>query len=178
MKKMNIKGFTSLESALIVIVVVLIAAVGWSVSNNQSKKDSNKTEPQTKKTEMAKDPIADQIVNLDKAPVASRPLIILAAKDNLAKCDQFMGPKAEPETKVEISQSNFVSLSVTGCETGNHQYLALENNAWKSIGSGQMTLDCETIDKYKIVSGSYIDGLNEANKTCTYQDGRSKPIPN
>ena len=178
MKKMNTKGFTTLETALIVIVVVLIGVVGWSVYGKQSKTDDKKPDMQTKNMQKAEDPVAKQIINLDKAPVASRPLIISIAKDNIEQCNKVEGPKTEPETKVIIAQSNFVALSVMRCETGNEKYLALENNTWKDVGGGAMGLDCETIDKYRIVAGSYIEGLNEANKTCTYSDGRTKNIPN
>jgi hypothetical protein len=178
MKKMNIKGFTTLETALIVIVVVLIGVVGWSVYGKKSKTDDKKPDMQTKNMQKSEDPVAKQIINLDKAPAASRPLIISIAKDNIEQCNKVEGPKTSPETKVIIAQSNFVGLSIMSCETGHQQYLALQNNTWKDIGGGQMGLDCETIDKYNIVAGSYIEGLNEANNSCSYTDGRTKPIPN
>jgi hypothetical protein len=179
MKKMANKGFSALETVLIVVVIGLIGFIGWYVYSQNHKKTTTKTVTvQTKTIKQTEDPVAKQIVNLDKAPQASRPLIISIAKDNIDQCNKVEGPKTSPETKVIIAQSNFVGLSIMSCETGHQQYLALQNNTWKDIGGGQMGLDCETIDKYNIVAGSYIEGLNEANNNCSYTDGRTKPIPN
>ena len=162
MKKLNNKGFTSIEALLILVIVAIIAVAGWLVWESKNKTNlslHNATQSQipTKVT------INIRKLTLSKAPISLKKSVLDHLKLAHPACinkdnnpiDET-GKLIDPDTALASA-----SASVGVCQEA--ELYAKVNENWTFIQETQFAYSCSLLEKYNIprdLNGSTDSCLN------------------
>lgn len=132
MKKLNQSGFSGIEIALTIIVIVLIGGSGYLVYQRQQDKKEQDTLQKQVNDQKKQNEEAKPIVNEDEEIL------------KVVNCD------GAEICKVQDKKDNLAWVQVGGETGGGNVYLSKSDGSWKIIYEGNGDVPQETISKYDI----------------------------
>lgn len=165
-------GFTAVELVLILVVVGLLAAVGWLVYDKNRTTDSTVVSaPSTNKTissESSTKPSSNPVTtSYTKVPTDLQASILAQLTKDAPACVKNNQPVDAQgnayDPRVDYDASGFAGAGI-GCGEGSWGIFAKTSGGWKFLAKTQMGFDCSLLTQYHYPAK--LLALNLPNPRC------------